>query len=61
MNIKEHLEVSFRMDKIIKKFKGWKVNHPDKDYQYYDIHDFVYELSRGELLEVFEHIEKITE
>lgn len=47
------------MLKTIEKFRKWKEEHPDEDYQYDEIFDFVDgELSRGELLSTFEWLEQ---
>ena len=47
------------MKKVIEKFTQWKGEHPDDSYQYDSIFDFVDgKLTRGELLGVFEWLEK---
>ena len=42
---------------IIEKFRAWKTQHPDEDYQLDEIHEFANSLDRGELLEVFEALD----
>jgi hypothetical protein len=45
------------MQQVINKFKAWK---QDDDYNYDMIHEFVSDLSRGELLSFFEWAEIIS-
>ena len=45
---------------IIQRYKSWKAEHPDEDYQYDEIHEFITGLSRGELCEVFESLLKLS-
>ena len=46
------------MREIIQKWKAWKKEHPDKDYQYDEIYNFVDgELSRGELVRILDFVE----
>ena len=52
------VEKNGTMNKIIEKFIEWKQKHPNEDYQLDQIYDFVVSLDRGELLEVFETLEK---
>lgn len=46
------------MNKIVEKYKKWKAEYPDEDYQYDQIFEFMAGLSRGEMQDVFEFIEK---
>ena len=41
------------MQKVIDKYKAWKEGH-DEDYHCDEIHDFISDLSRGELYSFFE-------
>lgn len=43
------------MKKIIEKYLKWKEGR-NEDYVYDEIHDFISELDRGQLVEVFEYI-----
>jgi hypothetical protein len=43
---------------IVNRFRAWKNDNPDEDYQYDEIHDFVSDISRGELIAFLEEIEK---
>lgn len=45
------------MQEIIEKFRKWKYGK-DEDYQVDEIGEFVNSLSRGDLLMIFEMIEK---
>ena len=46
------------MKRLIRKYKNWKSQYPDKDYQYDEIFDFVDgELSRGEMVSLLEYAE----
>lgn len=40
---------------VIEKYLKWKQGR-DEDYVYDEIHDFISELDRGDLVEVFEHL-----
>lgn len=44
------------MYEVIQKFRAWKKEHPDEDYQYDEIHEFIAKLSRGELLSFFDSV-----
>jgi len=44
------------IQEIAIKFNEWQKKHPDEGYQYDEIHDFISELSRGDLLEVMEYV-----
>lgn len=46
---------------VVKKYKEWKSAHPDEDYQYDEIHDFISDLTRGDLVYVFEALSRISE
>lgn len=39
----------------VAKYKKWKEQNPDEDYQYDEIMDFVASISRGDVLDVFEY------
>jgi len=43
---------------IVLKFRKWKKENPDEEYQYDEIHDFISGLKRGELLKLFEYLDK---
>ncbi len=47
------------MKNIVAKYKKWKEEHPDLDYQYDEILEFVSELRRDELHKIFETIENV--
>lgn len=47
-----------KIQNIIKQYKEWKEGH-DEGYIYDQIHDFVNDLSRGDLLQFMEAVEKI--
>ena len=53
--IKGHLPLG-----IVIAFREWQSKHPDEDYQYDEIHEFIASLSRGALLELCESISNIT-
>lgn len=44
------------MQKIIEKYLKWKEGK-DEDYIYDEIHEFVSQLDRGELVDVFEYLQ----
>lgn len=46
------------MRAIVNQYKQWKQEHPDPDYQYDEMHDFIAQLSRGDLQDVFEYLEE---
>ncbi len=44
------------MNEIIKAYKEWKTEHPDEDYQYDEIHNFMASIGRGGQYEVMESL-----
>lgn len=47
------------MNQIIEDFKKWKEKHPDEDYQYDEVHNFLSNYSRGEIISFLEDVEYI--
>jgi len=45
-----------QLKQLIKKYENWKDENPDLDYQYNEIAEFYYELSRSELQELLEFL-----
>lgn len=39
---------------VIEKYRKWKEAHPNEDYQYDEIHEFLTDLTRGEILDLME-------
>lgn len=48
------------MSELIKRYKAWKKENPDEDYQYDEVHEFIADLSRGEQLSMMESLESLT-
>ena len=44
---------------IVKDYIQWKLDHPDEDYQYDEIHGFLEDYSRGELQGLLEFAEEL--
>jgi hypothetical protein len=59
-NKKRNAKTGEDMQKIyesIKKFKQWKKDNPDTDFQKDELHDFVSGLERSELWAIFQFVE----
>lgn len=39
------------MEDVIEKFKQWRADNPDESYQYDEIHEFLANLTRSEMMD----------
>jgi hypothetical protein len=49
------------MEKIVEKYRKWKEEHPEEDYQTDEIFEFANSLGRGDLVSVFEYLDDLIE